>query len=369
MRIAYLSIGGHIHTERWLGYFVRRGHDVHLMTVQPEPIEGVTVHDINTGIALKPLHYAVALRSVRRILRRLRPDLLHTHFLTGYGYWGAFSGFHPNILTVWGDDIYLTPQTSFLKGMLARVALRRADLVTGDSEDILERAVRMGAARDSCHVVQWGVDLSAFRPDAPSEVRARLGIPGSAGVVISIRSFTQPYYNIDVIVRAIPRVLTERPDTHFIIAGNEGDDAALRALAVELSLDDRVHFVGRIPHEELPAYLVASDAFVSVPSVDATAVSLLEAMACGTPVIVSALDSALEWVRDTESGLVVAPRDQPALENAVLRLLSDPDLRKRLSARAVDRAREGADHNVHMARMEELCLELVERWRGRGGLR
>jgi len=366
VRIAYLSIGGHIHTERWLGHFVARGHQVHLLTVQPSPIDGVTVHDIRTGIPLKPLHYLVALGRVKRILAEIRPDLLHTHFLTGYGYWGAFSGFHPFIMTVWGDDVYLTPHQSLLKGWLARHALRNADLVTGDSEDILQHAIGMGARRDACRVVQWGVDLDRFRPDAPSAVRERLGIPADARVVISVRSFTQPYYNIDTIVGVVPAVLAARPNTHFIFAGNEGDDAAFRALARALAIDERAHFVGKIPHAELPSYLVASDAFVTVPSVDATAVSLLEAMACGTPVIVSSLASALEWVTDGETGLVVPPRDGGALERAILRLIDSPDLRAAMGARSAGIVRARADHKIHMAGMEAMCDELVERWRDRG---
>lgn len=366
MRIAYLSIGGHIHTERWLRYFVEQGHEAHLLTVQPSPIEGVRVYDIRTGIPVKPLHYAVALRRVRRILTEVRPDVLHTHFLTGYGYWGAFSGFHPFVLTVWGDDVYLTPHQSFLKGVLARAVLRRADLITGDSADILDHAVAMGADPSVCHVVQWGVDLGSFRPAVESGVRERLGIPGPAPVVISIRSFTQPYYNIDTIVGIVPRVLSARPDAHFIFAGNEGDDAAFRHMADELGIDERAHFVGRIPHRELPGYLATSDIFVSVPSVDATAVSLLEAMACGSSVIVSNLASALEWVTDGVSGVSVPPRDADALEAAVLRLIESPGLRERLGTRAAEIVRERADHRVHMARMEELMESLVEGWRERG---
>ena len=109
MRIAYLSIGRHLHTERWIRYFAERGHECHLLTVQPGSIEGVRVHDITRPGPTKPVRYLRSLRVVKRILRDIQPDLLHTHFLTGYGYWGHFSGFHPNVLTVWGDDVYVTP--------------------------------------------------------------------------------------------------------------------------------------------------------------------------------------------------------------------------------------------------------------------
>ncbi len=359
MRIAYLSIGGHIHTERWLRYFARKGHDVHLLTVQPAPIEGVTIHDIRTGISVKPLHYAVALGKVRRILRQIRPDLLHTHFLTGYGYWGAYSRFHPFIMTVWGDDVYTTPHESFLKGRLARTALRCADLITGDSEDILEHVVAMGGDADKCRVVQWGVDLDRFQPEAPTAVREKLGIPSASPLVISIRSFTQAYYNIDTIVRSIPAVLRERPATHFIIAGNEGDDTELRQLADELGIGPNAHFVGRIPHEELPAYLATSDVFLSVPSVDATPVSLLEAMACGTAVVISDLASGLEWVTHEENGLVVEAANRVELEDAVLRLIDAPEMRLSFARIGVEMVREKADHQAHMAGMEKLYLELV----------
>ncbi len=367
MRIAYLSIGGHIHTIRWLRYFVEQGHDVHLMTVQPSPIDGVTVHDIRTGIPLKPLHYAAALGRVKRILRRVRPDILHTHFLTGYGYWGAFSGFHPHVLTVWGDDVYVTPHETALKNWLARRALASADLVTGDSEDIIEHAIRMGARPDACHVVQWGVDLDRFRPDASTDVRGRLGIPEGAPVVISTRSFTQPYYNIELIVRTIPRVLERHPETRFIVAGNEGDDTELRDLAVRLGIADQTTFVGRIPHGDLPAWLAASDVFLTVPSVDATAVSLLEAMAAGVPVVTSDLESAMEWVVDGESGLAVPPEDADALTEAICRLIESPDLRVSLGAAASEIVRDRADHRTHMARMELLMKTLLADWRKHGG--
>jgi glycosyltransferase involved in cell wall biosynthesis len=359
LRLAYLSIGRHIHTERWLRYFAEEGHDVHLLTVQPGPIDGVTVHDITTTGGPKPVRYWKSLGVVKRLLDRIDPDLLHTHFLTGYGYWGHFSGRHPHVLTVWGDDVYVTPFESPLKNWLARQALRGADYVTGDSADIIRACVRLGARADRCEVVQWGVDFRQFHPDAAGPVRDRLGIPAGAPVVLSTRSFTQAYYNIDVIVDSIPLVRERFPDVVYIIAGNEGSDEAVRARARDRGVEAACRFVGRIPHAELPTYLTASHVYLTVPSVDATAVSLLEAMATGTAIVCSDLPSATEWIHDGETGRVVPPRDIEALARVTTELLGDDEERRRLGARAVDLVRAGADHRKNMARVGEIYRTLV----------
>lgn len=360
MRLAFLSIGRHLHTERWIGWFVERGHECHLLTVQPGPVAGVTVHDIRTTGPTKALRYARSLSRVKQVLREIRPDLLNTHFLTGYGYWGDFSGFHPNVLSVWGDDVYVTPHENALKSWLARRALRHADLITGDSQDILRACVELGAASDRCFEILWGVDFAQFHPARPQSIREQLGIPDGAPVVFSPRSFTQPYYNLDVIIEACARLKSDRPDVHVVFAGYEGDQTpfAERARAAGLTAD--THFVGRIPHDRFGEYLVASDVFVSVPSVDATAVSLLEAMACGTAIIVSALASSMEWIVDGENGRVVPPRDVTALHAALADLVGSPQRRATFGAAAERLARERVSHDVNMHHAESLYLHLVE---------
>ena len=361
LRLAYLSIGRHIHTERWLRFFVEKGYEVHLLTVQPGPIPGVTVHDIRSGFGPKPLRYLLSLGRVKSLLKSIRPDLLHTHFLTGYGYWGHFSGWHPHMLTVWGDDVYVTPFETKLKHWLARRALAGADYVTGDSADIIQACVALGARPDRAEVVQWGVDFRQFHPDAAAPVRDRLGIPTGAPVVLSTRSFTQAYYNIDTIIDSIPLVQRAFPDVVYIIAGNEGSDEAIRARARERGVEAACRFVGRIPHADLPAFLTSSHVYLTVPSVDATAVSLLEAMATGTAVVCSDLPSATEWIKDGESGRVVQPRDIEGLARVTAELLADPAQRRRLGERAVELVRAGADHDRNMARVEAIYRELAAR--------
>ena len=359
MRIAYLSIGGHIHTTRWIEYFTRKGHEAFLLTVQPEPIPNVEVIDIRTAWGPKPLRYAASLLKVKRILKRIKPDLLHTHFLTGYGYWGAFSGFHPFIMTVWGDDVYTTPYESLLKRRLAGAVLRRADWVTGDSEDILKDAVKLGASPDRCTLIQWGVDFSSFHPDRGRGLRAKLGIGEDAPVVISTRSFTQDYYNIDTIIQSVPLVRRSLPNVVYLMAGLEGSDGRFRELAERTGAAGSMRFLGKIPHDDLPDYLAASDIFLSVPSVDATAVSLLEAMACGAAIVVSDLPSAREWIAGGVNGEVVPPRDKDALAGAITALALDPERRLRYGRRCVEAVREKADHAANMEKMEEIYRRLA----------
>jgi len=191
-------------------------------------------------------------------------------------------------------------------------------------------------------------------------VRARLGIPEDAPVLFSPRSFTQPYYNLDVIIEACRRVRDRRADVHVIFAGYEGDQRPFEERARAAGLDANTHFVGRIPHAEFADYLVASDVFISVPSVDATAVSLLEAMSCATAIVVSSLASSMEWIEDGVTGRVVPPRDVDALVGALLDCVEQPDLRARYGVAALElaRARAGADDNFWRA--EQIYRWLVE---------
>ena len=359
MRLAFLSIGRHIHTERWIRWFAERGHECHLLTVQPGEVPGVVVHDIRAGCGPKPLRYAASLRRVKAVLGQVRPHLLNTHFLTGYGYWGHFSGFHPNVLTVWGDDIYQTPHESMLKRWLAERALRSCDALTGDSVDILRAAVALGADGDRAFRVLWGVDFDRFRPADATAWRRVQGFDPQDVVYFSPRSFTQAYYNIDVVIAACARVMARESRARFLFSGYEGDPAPFWKQARAAGIGERTVFLGRIPHDEFATALNAADVFVSVPSVDATAVSLLEAMSCGRPIIVSRLASSCEWIEDGGSGRVVAPRDEADLAAAMLDYAGDPSLRSRTGAAARATARREASFDGNMAHVDAIFRRLL----------
>lgn len=364
MRIAFISIGGHIHTERWLRWFVERGHDVHLIAVDPVPLEGVTVHHLHTGIPFKPLHYAVGVIKLRRILARIRPDILHTHFLQGHGYWSIFAGVRPHVLTVWGDDVYAAPQRSRLRRLLSTLALRRADVVTGDSRDILRAVAALGADPARLERILWGVDFERFSPGDGARMRRAWAVAPDAPVILSPRSFSRGYYHIDVILDGFARARASVPGAVAVFAAYDGSGEDIERRASELGIAEAVRVVGRVDHDDMPDAYRAADVVVSVPSLDATSVSLLEAMACARAIVVSDLPSNREWIADGESGRVVPARDAAALADACTELFADAALRARLGGRALEVVRAEAGYRENMERMESICLDLVRRYRG-----
>ncbi|MEN8005503.1 MAG: glycosyltransferase [Candidatus Krumholzibacteriota bacterium] len=359
MRLAFLSIGRHIHTERWIRWFSDRGHECHLLTVQPGPVEGVTVHDISSGFGPKPLRYGFSLLKVRRLLKRIKPDLLNTHFLTGYGYWGRFSGFHPNVLTVWGDDVYVTPFENGLKNRLARMALSDCDALTGDSTDILDVAADLGADPDRSFRVLWGVDFDVFKPGADPQWKRNLGFADEHLLYYSPRSYTQPYYNIDTVIEAAALVKAREPRARFLFSGYEGDPGPFQRKAAAAGIEDVMAMVGRLPHREFATALQSCDVFISVPSVDATAVSLLEAMSCARGIIISDLPSSVEWIEDGFSGLVVPPRNAADLAAAMLRFAGDPEFLAAAGRQALARAHQVAGFHANMEYVDAVFKHLT----------
>jgi len=370
LKICYLAKWNIIHTQRWLRYFVEKGHIVHLISDDPcecKELKGVTLHNLSFRGAYKikklshALYTFICKMRLSRLLKSIKPDILHSHFAADDGWLGAMSGFHPFVLTVWGSDIYLLPKESKYMEQRVKFALKTADLITSDSEDLMKATIALGASSDSNHIVQWGVNFQQFNPQVDgANIRKKLDLKDSP-VVLSARHFNR-LYNIDTIIRTIPIVLREIPGAKFILknyCGNE--EKKMIGLVGQLGVEKAVRFIGKVDYEEVAGYYRASDIFISVPSSDSTSISMLEAMACGVPVIVSDLPAMREWIKDGENGYVVPPRDIASLANAIIRLLKDENTRKLFAQRNIEIVREKADYYKQMRRMEEIYLNLTER--------
>jgi len=377
MRICYLADGRYIHAHRWLRYFSRRGHEMHLLSfapMGPEHVAAVGEAGARYQGQLEPFHLKKFWRtggglwSLKRFLSRERIDVLHCHFLGINAWYAALSRFHPFVLTVMGGDVCgpdWRPGREVRERFLTPLALRKADLITCWSHrltGVVKNYSRPGVAVE---VIHGGVDLKRFSPGPkPEYLRERWSLPESAKVVLSPR-LMRPLYNLDRVAEAANEVCAEDPDAHFIFAflpeaKDEEYEARVRSVVAAGPAAERTRFIGGIPHDEMADHYRLADVTVSVPSTDGTPMSVLESMACSTPVVVSDIPDYDPHYIEREKTVLAAKTDEPGrLSSALLRLLREPGLAEQLSAEARRRVEETAGYDAQMARMERLYEELL----------
>jgi glycosyltransferase involved in cell wall biosynthesis len=364
--IAFLGDPNSVHVRRWAGYFAARGHRITLLAPESQVISPGIPAEIavdrfvpHTARRMRRLGMLAAWRSVREALDRVRPDVLHVHHLTVNGFRAWSSGFHPYVVTVWGNDVLIDPRRSRRAWLLARISLRSADLVTGISRHVLEAAIAAGAKPGLCHRIHFGVDVDRFAPGPdPSELRARLGLAGKR-VLFSPR-IIEPIYRHEVVIEALAQL---PGDVSLVMSGYLADPAERTVVErhiAERGLAARVRIISSIPYAEMPDYYRLADAVISVPESDAGPVTLVEALAVGRPVVSSDLPPVREWLADLDPACLVPVGDVAATVAAVESVLSrGPQERGRFAESGRAAVRERADERSTMAEMERLYLELA----------
>ncbi len=205
--------------------------------------------------------------------------------------------------------------------------------------------------RHDVTVVPNGVDPELFRRQARNpDIRQRFGIPPDAFLIVSVGRLVG-WKGLHVVVEA----LTGIPNAHYLAIGDGPDRGQLEREAARLGESGRVHFAGEAQHRDLPALLNCGDIFVQ-PSIgeEAFGISVVEAMACGLPALVSDQGGLREIVRDGECGRLLPPGNVPAWRKALADLASDPTDVRRMSAAARRRAEESFTWNANAQRLAAL---------------
>ncbi|MFM8552513.1 MAG: glycosyltransferase family 4 protein [Nitrospiraceae bacterium] len=366
LRLAYIGPARSITTRRWAEWFVRRGHEVTMLTVEPtdESLpQGFRQIDLGAGRGPRKLGRLCSVARLAVQLRRLRPDVVHIHYARGLAWGQLIAGVSPCVVTVWGSDV-LEEQGAFKEWysrILTGSLLRKADLVTVHSAYMADR-VRPLLRRDSVTArIGWGVDVARFRPGLDGgALRDRWRIPEDRRVIFSPR-IAQPAYNLDRIICAFPLVRERVPQALLVLAELMPDQAYaddLHRLAADLGVGEHVRFVGAIPYRDMPAWLNVAEVSVMVPRSDGMPNSLWEAMACGTVPVLNRLPQYAELIRDGDNGFFTG-LESDALAETLVRALADPAARERMARRNRDIVLELGNQDREMDRMEQWYATLA----------
>ncbi|OBI74874.1 glycosyltransferase [Mycobacterium sp. E740] len=273
-----------------------------------------------------------------------RPDVAHAHFWMS-GIATQLATRHLNLPAVQtfhalgvvkrrhqGVQDTSPPERLHLEAMVARTATWVAATCTDEVFELM----RLGRSRDRISVVPCGVDLDLFSPAGPVAPR------NDMHRIVSVGRFV-PRKGFDVVVRALPQM----PDTELVIVG--GPDASqlssdpeacrLIELATQLGVADRVRLYGAVSRDEMPAILRSADVVACTPWYEPFGIVPLEAMACGVPVVASAVGGMLDTVVHDVTGRLVKPKRPDEVAKAVNHLMHDDFLRQSMGAAGRDRAR------------------------------
>jgi teichuronic acid biosynthesis glycosyltransferase TuaC len=281
------------------------------------------------GMSIGPALLAAAtIRFVRRLLANgLNIDVIDAHYFYPDGVAAVWIGRRlrrPVVITARGTDINLIPRYALPRRMI-RWGIAKADRLVAVSEALKRALVDLGATSDGVEVLRNGVDLSMFCPTDRRVARQDLGL--TRPTLLSVAHLIERKGHDRVI-----EAMRQLPDFDLLIVGEGPDREALGHLARRVGVADHVRFLGSLPHTRLPEVYGASDALVLASSREGWANVLLEAMACGTPVVAAKNWGNPEVVKTPASGVLMEQNTPEGIARAVRTLFAN------LPARAATRA-------------------------------
>ena len=364
MRVLYFSRDYTTHDHRFLSALAKTEHQVYYLQLERR---GHSLEDRPLPAQVERVPWAGGQRPVdwhdgprlltdlKRVIHQVKPDLVQAGPLQRSAFLVALSGFRPLISMSWGYDLLFDARRNALWRWATRYTLRRSAVMVGDCETIRRLAVAYGMPDERIVTFPWGIDLRHFSPhpstfaDQPSTFK-----------LLSARGW-EPIYGVDVIARAFVLAARQCPELCLVMLGNGSQANQLRQVFLQGGVEERVIYSGHVSYDDLPHYYRMADLYLSASHSDGTSISLLEAMACGRPALVSDISGNCEWVQSGVNGWLFPDGDEQALAEAILRAV---EARQRLpemgrAARSIAEQRADWERNFkELLKAYELALKV-----------
>ena len=284
------------------------------------------------------------------ILADVQPDLVHAGPLQGPAFLTALAEFHPLVTMSWGFDLLKLAKRSPWMKLATQYALDHTDTFLGDCQAVLDEASGYGFSSSNMVRFPWGVDLDHFSPQNAHEfgLAYRKSLNWEDKFVILCNRTWSPVYGVDDLAVAFVQALKENGNLRLLLVGDGPQSEMIHQILAPV--EEQVHFPGYLPRQALPSTYGAADIFVSPSHCDGSSVSLLEALACGRPVLTSDIPSNREWVQTGEVGQLFRDGDIVSLKEKLLGMAEAPGL-VQMGVKARQIAEERADWRKNIKKL------------------
>jgi glycosyltransferase involved in cell wall biosynthesis len=325
VRVLYFSRDYTTHDRRFLTALADTPNDIYFLRLE---CSGLSLKNHPLPSSINQIQWAGGhspatwhdgprlLTSLKTVIGDLQPDLIHAGPIQRPALLVALTGFHPLISVSWGYDLIHDAQRNSLWRWATRFTLKHSAVMVGDCNAIRHLAESYGMPNERIVTFPWGIDLDLFSP-------AQAKFPKhETFTLLSVRGW-EPIYGVDIIARAFVRVAHNHPKLRLIMLGNGSMADQLHQIFKQGNVSDRVSFPGQVKQSELPDYYRAADLYLSASHSDGTSISLLEAMGCGRPVLISDIPGNKEWVTPGENGWLFPDGNAEALSQAIVQALNE----------------------------------------------
>jgi glycosyltransferase involved in cell wall biosynthesis len=323
MNVLYFSRDYTVHDRRFLAALAQTRHQVSFLRLEqsanslPESTIPAGIKSITwPGGQLPgwPANQSTLLKDFGQVIDQVQPDLVQAGPLHLAANLVARSAFKPLVSMSWGYDLlYDAPRDPAVQQAI-RFTLSQSAAMIGDCNTIRQLAISLGMPGDRIITFPWGIDLDEFSPAVDLHLPSQ---PFQSFTLLSTRGW-EPIYGIEVIAQAFVNAAKIQPELRLVMLGNGSQASQVRQILQDGGVLEKVSFPGQAAQADLPQYYRSSHLYISASHSDGTSISLLEALACGTPVLVSDIPGNREWVEPGVNGWLYPDGDAAALANSIL---------------------------------------------------
>jgi glycosyltransferase involved in cell wall biosynthesis len=371
MKAMILADPSSAHTIKWVNALSKKGVDIFLYGLteyKPQnyfSLKDVRIYseELDSAIFAKKegsffkAVYLKQLKNLKMFVNEYKPDIIHSHYASSYGLLGAWTGFHPYIISVWGSDVYNFPNQSFVHGALFRYILGRADKILSTSVVMANETKKY--TNKEVDVTPFGIDLNQFYPRQVESPFA----PGD--IVIGTVKSLEKKYGVEYLIKAFKIVKKKHGELplKLLIVGGGSQMEYLKKLVDDLGLSNDTLFTGIINYTNVSRFQNILDIYVSlsVENSESFGVAVLEACACEKPVVVSDAGGLPEIVENNVTGFIVRKENPAEAADAIEKLVLDEELRAYLGKKGRERVNTLYNLNNNADKMLTIYNDVLSR--------